>query len=96
MKDEVIKEFVQKSAEKVKSQSVEKTLQLVEFRGTSGQGYYFFSTDKAPKPDEYKYMTQGTLAVGDLIVTFTILTNGNHEQVAKESLTMLREARYLK
>jgi len=96
LKDEAIKEFVQKSAEKVKSQSVEKTLQLVEFRGTSGKGYYFFSTDKAPKPDEYKYMTQGTLAVGDLIVTFTVLTNGDHEQVAKEALTILREARHSK
>ena len=96
LKDEAIKELVQKSAERVKPQAVEKTLQLVELRGTSSRGYYFFVTDKAPKPDEYKYMTQGVLAVGDLIVTFTVLTNGNHEKVAKEALTMLREARHLK
>jgi hypothetical protein len=41
-------------------------------------------------------MTQGVLAVGDLIVTFTILTSNHHEEVAKEALTLLREARHLK
>jgi hypothetical protein len=95
LKDESIRELVQKSAERVKPQAVEKTLQLVELRGTSGKGYYFFVTDKAPKPDEYKYMTQGAMVVGDLLVTFTVLTNGNHEEVTKEALTMLREARHL-
>jgi hypothetical protein len=96
LKDVAIKELVQKSVERVKPQSVEKTIQLVELRGPSSKGYYFFSTDKAPKPEEYKYMTQGALVVGDLIVSFTILTNGNHEEVAKEALTILREARHLK
>jgi len=96
LKDEAIKGFVQDSAERVKPQSVEKTLQLAEIRGTSGNGYYFFSTDKAPKPGEYKYLTQGALIVGELIVTFTILTNDNQEEVAKEALTILSEARHLK
>ena len=96
LREEAIKEIVQKSVERVRPQTVEKIIQLVELRGTSGKGYYFFSTDKAPKPDEYKYMTQGALVVGDLIVSFTILTNGNHEEVAKEALTILREARHLK
>jgi len=41
-------------------------------------------------------MTQGALVVGDLIVSFTILTNGNHEEIAKEALALLREARHLK
>ena len=96
LEDQAIKELVQKSAERVKPQSVEKTLQLVGLQGTSGRGYYFFSTDKAPKPDEYKYMTQGVLVVADLMVTFTILTNDNHEAVAKEALTILKEARHLR
>jgi hypothetical protein len=96
LKDEAIKELVQKSAERVKPQAVEKTLRLVGLQGTSSKGYHFFVTDKAPKPEEYKYMTQGALVIGELIVTFTILTNGNHEEVAKEALTMLREACHLK
>jgi len=96
LEDEAIRELVQRSAEKVKPQAVEKTLRLVGLQGASSKGYYFFTTDKAPKSGEYKYMTQGVLAVGDLIVTFTILTNNNHEEVAKEALTLLREARHLK
>jgi hypothetical protein len=96
LKDEAIKLLVQKSAERVKPQAVEKTLRLVGLQGSSSRGYYFFTTDKAPKPGEHKYMTQGVLAVGDLIVTFTILTSNHHEEVAKEALTLLREARHLK
>jgi hypothetical protein len=96
LKDEAIKLLVQKSAERVKPQAVEKTLRLVGLQGSSSRGYYFFTTDKAPKPGEYKYMTQGVLAVGDLIVTFTILTSNNHEEVAKEALTLLKRARHLR
>jgi hypothetical protein len=96
LEDEAIKALVEKSAERVKPQAVEKTLRLVGLQGTSSKGYYFFTTDKAPKPGEYKYMTQGVVAVGELIVTFTILTNTNHEEVAKEALTLLREARHLR
>ena len=80
----------------MKPQAAEKTLRLVGLQGASSKGYYFFTTDKAPKPEEYKYMTQGALVVGDLIVSFTILTNGNHEEIAKEALALLREARHLK
>ena len=40
-------------------------------------GYYFSITDKAPsiKAGEYKYMTQGGVPVGDLLVMFTIFSN---------------------
>jgi hypothetical protein len=96
LEDAAIKELVRKSAETARPQAVEKTLRLVGLQGASSKGYYFFSTDKAPRPGEFKYMTQGVLAVGDLIVTFTILTNNNHEEVAKEALTLLREARHLR
>ena len=96
LKDEAIRETVQKSADRAKAQSVEKVIKLVELQGTSGRGYYFFCTDKAPKPDEWKYLTQGVLVVGELIVAFTILTNDNQDGIAKEALTILKEARHLK
>lgn len=96
LKAESIREIVQKSAEETRPQAVEKTLKLVELQGISGKGYYFFATDKAPKPGEYKYLTQGAILVGDLMITFTILTNDNQEGIIKEALAMLREARQLK
>jgi hypothetical protein len=96
LKEEAVRGTVQRSADEAKSQSVEKVIKVVELQGASGRGYYFFATDKAPKPGEWKFITQGTLVVGDLVVTFTILTNDSQEEVIKEALRMLREARHLK
>ena len=93
---EKIRELVQESAEKVKLQSIEQSINLIEFKGTSGTGYYFAATDRAPKPGEYKYMIQGVLAVGELMVTFTILTDDNRGEIAKETLSIVREATHLK
>lgn len=83
---------VQKAADDAKAQAVEKTLPLVEFAGSSGPGFYFSATDKAPNPGEYKYMTQGMLKVSELTVTFTILTNDGQEQVTQNALGMLKSA----
>ena len=47
---------------------------------------------KAPKPGEYKYMTQGMLVVRELAVSFTILTNDGQQQVVQDALTMLKSA----
>ena len=75
--------------------AVEKDIKLVEFKGASGPGFYFFATDSAPKPDEYKFMTRGVLAVGELSVMFTILTNEGQEGVIRDGLAMLRNAVHL-
>jgi hypothetical protein len=96
LKDDTIRGIVQRSLDQVKPQAVERTLDLVEFEGTSGKGYYFFATDKAPKPGEHKYLTQGVIVVGELMVTFTILTNNNLDGTSKEALSVLRNARHLK
>ncbi len=91
-----IRELVQESAEKARPQSMEQVINLVELKGTSGMGYYFAVTDRAPKPGEYKFMIQGILTVGELMVTFTILTNDSRGEIARETLTLIREANHLK
>lgn len=83
---------VERAAEDAKAQSVEKALPIREFQGRSGPGYHFSSTDRAPKPGEYKFLTQGILLVGDLTVTFTILTNEGQEQVVRQALDGLKNA----
>ena len=93
---EKIKQLVQQAAEHAQSQSVEKTLQLRELKGSSGGGYYFSATDRAPEPDGYKYMTQGTIRVGDLMVMFTLLTNDGQEMVINNALSMLKSAIHIK
>jgi len=93
---EAIRQQVQRGVESAKSQAVEETLKVMELQGSSGSGYYFSATDKAPKPGEYKFMTQGILLVGELIVTFTILTNDSQRNVVNDALTMLKSAIHVK
>jgi hypothetical protein len=55
-------------------------------RGESGMGYYFSATDRAPKPGEFKYLTQGILHIGELVASFTILSNDGGEANASDAL----------
>ena len=89
---EQIRNSVQRVADQMKTQSVERELPVVEFKGASGPGYYFSATDKAPAPEEFKYLTQGMLLVGELAVTFSVLTNDGQEKVKDDALAMLRSA----
>ena len=89
---EQIRDSVQRVADQMKTQAVEKELPLVELKGASGPGYYFSATDKAPAPSEFKYLTQGMLLVGELAVTFSILTNDGQEKVREDALAMLSSA----
>jgi hypothetical protein len=89
---EKIKQIVQKGAEHAKLRSVEKTIQIKDLKGAMNRGYYFFATDREPEPEGYKYMTQGTIRVGALIVMFTILTNEGQDNVITGALSMLKSA----
>src|SRR4029450_4869802 len=83
---------VQRGVDGAKTQALEKELRVVEFQGRTGPGFYFSATDRAPKPDEYKFLTQGAGRVGELSVTFTILTNDGQEAIVKQALDALKGA----
>ena len=89
---ETLRKRVENDAAEFKDGSVEQKLKLVEIKGKSGPGYYFSVTDKAPKPGDYKYLTEGLLMVSELMVAFTILTNDGQEQVVRDALAMVRSA----
>jgi hypothetical protein len=67
-------------------------IKVNEFAGTAGPGFYFFATDAAPGPGGYKFMNRGMLKVGDLAVTFTILTNEGQDGIVRAALEMLKSA----
>jgi hypothetical protein len=92
---ETIRQSVQRAADDAKADAVEETIPVRELAGAKGPGYYFAATDKAPKPGEYKYLTQGMVKLGDLTVTFTILTNDGQRQVVKDALEMVKSAAQL-
>jgi len=93
---EAIRQSVQRAAEDAKGQAVEKSIPVVEFSSSTGPGFYFSATDKAPKQGEFRYMTQGMLKVGDLTVAFTILTNEGQEQVTRDAIGMLKSAVHIR
>ena len=87
---QAIREHVELVADKARPQAVEQVITIREFRGASGVGYYFSATDKAPRPGEYRFMTQGIFGVGNLIVAFTVLTNEGQQPIVDDALTMMK------
>ena len=87
-----VRAAIERGAQEAGSQAVEKELRAVELQGRSGAGFYFSATDRAPKPGEYKFLTQGSILVGKLVVNFTILTNDGQEAVVKQALEALKSA----
>ena len=70
-----IRPLVETIGRKQLEQSVETEVTLNEIKGVEARGYFFTVTDKAPKEEEWKFLTAGAVGVGDLLVSFTILTN---------------------
>jgi hypothetical protein len=62
-------------------------------KGINHTGYYFSITDKAPNPGEYRYMTGGSIGVGNLLLNFTILHRVKDAQTVRDALSLLREAK---
>lgn len=91
---EQLKAGVQRMADHVAKQAVEPVVEVKELKGRQGSGYYFSATDRRPRRNEYKYMTQGILALGDVHMSFTILTNDGQEKVARDALEMVSRARH--
>lgn len=84
-----IRVLLEDGGRKLLPQSVEPSIELREFKGRSSAGYCFTLTDKAPKPGEYKYMTQGGYAAGKLILMFELMFNDKDSGVSNLALEMV-------
>lgn len=91
---EALRKLVQQAAEQVRAVAAEPTIEILELAGAAGVGYYFSVTDPAPKPGDYKHMTQGILPVGILLLPFTIYTNDGQQDTVTAALTMLKSANH--
>jgi len=72
--------------------ATEPELKIEELKGPKMIGYYFSCTDRAPKPDEYKYCTQGTALTGSVSFVFTLLYNERNASLLDKTLQMLAQA----
>ena len=93
--DYIVHRMVERAANANQPNAVEKTLKLIYLEGSSGRGYYFSATDKAPEKGGYKFLTQGALLVDELAVTFTILTNDGQKDVESAALEMIKGASHV-
>ncbi|MCL5037786.1 MAG: hypothetical protein M1269_11820 [Chloroflexi bacterium] len=89
----VIRKKVEEEGNKLLEISVEKSLVIQELKGTEAIGYYYSITDKAPKPGEYTYMTQGRIDTLDFQVSFSIFFKDRSAPYENEALEMLKTAR---
>jgi hypothetical protein len=87
------KAVVQQSLDHIASDVVEKNVQLKSI-GNPIMGYYFSVTDKAPKPGEYEYLSQGAVRKDNIECVFTILTHTSDSIVVVQALTMLSDMIY--
>ena len=88
-----IRKLVERGLDNIKASAVESSISIQELAASDKAGYYFSATDRQPEPEGYKYLTQGALAFGDLKVTFTVLTNRQQGEVARQVIDMLRSAK---
>lgn len=89
---DALRRQIEQAAERLKAKALEERPLIKELHGLAGLGYYFSLTDRAPTSGEYKYLTQGIIRVGNLDVTFTILTNDDQKKVVSDTLMMLKKA----
>lgn len=89
---EALREAVRDAALRIQPQAVEETIEIRRLQGGSGIGFYFAATDRAPQPEEFRYMNQGALQAGELTLWFTILTNDGQETIVADALAMLQAA----
>lgn len=90
--DYIVHRMVERAADANQPNAVEKTLNIIYLEGSSGRGYYFSATNKAPEKGGYKFLTQGALRVDELVVSFTIFTNDAKRDVENAGLDMIKSA----
>jgi hypothetical protein len=90
---EEVRVLIERTGQAGLAQAVEKTVKVHEFGSSGKKGYYISLTHKAPKPDQYRHMTQGAIGEGNLLLGFTLLMN-NPKAVDQQSiLAMLSSAK---
>jgi hypothetical protein len=83
--------WVERAKREAEGQSVEGKLAVQSLCAGEDSGFFFSATDRAPKPGEYRLMTQGVVRHDAYAVTFTVLSNGDQGQPKQNALRMLRE-----
>jgi hypothetical protein len=88
--DTAMRGMVDDKAKELLTQSVQKELPVESFKNGETRGYQVCATDRAPKPEEWKYICQGMAASGNLVVAYTVLYNDPGKAQAKRAVKALQ------
>lgn len=91
-----VKSLMAEELQKTLPSAVEKTVDLQEFKAKDGTGYYYFMTDKAPKPGEYPYMVRASVVVGELDLSVTVLCRTKDSAGIAQTIKALGDAQQKK
>lgn len=87
--DAYLQHVIDSAVKEFEGQSIEKQLEPRAFTHGDMHGYEVCATDKAPKPDEFKFVCQGVTTNGDVAVVYTVLYNdGGKAQAEKASAAL--------
>jgi hypothetical protein len=92
------REIAEAAADYLAAVAEESELKVHKQAGMGNCLYKVFATDKTvavPTMEDFKYATQGGVAVGHLAVTFTVLHNVKTEPAIGVALDMLQRARHI-
>lgn len=87
--DANLRAMVEETAHQLLGSSVETSLPLQPLRGSTAAGYYVSATDRAPGPNEFKFVHQGGVLADRTLIMFTILYNPGMEAAAREALSVI-------
>ena len=82
---EYIQSLVERTGKQALINSDQTELSLKKITGQDGVGYLFNLSDSGAKTGEYQFLTQGALAVGKLLLIFSLFSNDN-ESILQEAL----------
>jgi hypothetical protein len=88
-----LKRLITGDLEQMLPSAVEKEIAIQEFKGVDSAGYYFFVTDKAPKPGDYPFAVRAIAGVGDLLLSVTVLCRTKDSAAITATVKALQEVR---
>ena len=91
--DDFIKNYVESIGENILTYSDQENLELKSINGTAGSGYYFSLSDSSAPEDEYRYLTQGGIAVKEILLVFSCFTRELDEELLKTVLRLIETAK---
>ena len=88
--DEAMRSMVDGFAQELLSAAVEKELPVESFKNGDTHGYQVCATDRAPKPDEWKYICRGMASVGGWVIGYDVLYNDPGKAQALQAVKALQ------